>query len=56
MLSAARHERRSPKNIPWKGGDNAEVGAYWNKAFEKTGCPPGYRPIQHGEGRRRGHN
>ena len=38
-----------PKGIPWKGGDNAEVGAFWNKSFEKAGYPPGYRPIQHGE-------
>ena len=29
--------------------DNAEVGAFWNKSFEKAGYPPGYRPIQHGE-------
>lgn len=38
-----------PKGIPWKGGDNAEVGNFWNQAFEKAGYPPGYRPIQHGE-------
>lgn len=38
-----------PKNIPYTGGDNAQVGMFWNKAFERVGYPPGYKAIQHGE-------
>lgn len=38
-----------PKNIPYTGGDNAQVGKFWNAAFERAGYPPGYKPWQHGE-------
>ena len=38
-----------PKKIPYTGGDNAQVGKFWNDAFARVGYPPGYKPWQHGE-------
>ena len=38
-----------PKEIPYTGGDNAQVGKFWNEAFGSSGYPPGYKPLQHGE-------
>jgi|GEM_PF-2378023 len=38
-----------PAHIPYTGGDNAQMGVFWNKAFDHAGYPPGYKPWQHGE-------